>query len=432
MGTDTGETRFDRRTLLKVAAAASPAVLAGCGTGGADPGGGGDKKLSLLMMGGDESLAKYIDGTLIPEFKDSTGYDVEVQRSDWGSAFQKVVTAAASGTLADILMVGGIWTAPLAAKNALLGLDDRLGEWADADQFYPSMLEDGSYEGKTYALPMYAATRTAMYRVDLLEQAGVSTDPLPATWEEYRAAAERVQAAGIEGLTHAVDWGQDNSIGLQQTYAQLFLQAGGSYYDEAGKAQFASPEGIQALTYLTSFYRNGLADVNTVDQGAGASPLVSGKSAMTFSGYPLQRNAQQNKPEVEQQLVAGPPLTGPSGSPVTCSWINKLGISAKAKDPDGAWSLVQHMLSKPVAEQLGKLYSALPARKDLTDAEYVQGISPGLLDAAEYIVPQPPHPNMLTIAPEINTFLQDAIRNPDEVERVLRDLDAKINEINGV
>lgn len=90
------------------------------------------------------------------------------------------------------------------------------------------------------------------------------------------------------------------------------------------------------------------------------------------------------------------------------------------------------MLSRANVEQLDALFGGLPARSDLTDAEYLTDTPPGFIEAAEHIVPQPAHPNMLQIAPEINTAMQDAIRNPDDVERVLADLDATIDEINGV
>lgn len=430
---------LNRRTFVVAGAAAAAAMVTGCGSSGSnssrssqgDGSGGFGGELSILFLGGSDAVQTYLNDTLLPDFAEANGYEVELQNSDWGSGFQKVVTAAASGTLADVLLIGGIWTAPLASKNALLPLDDFFGDWSEGENFYPGMVDDGRYEDTLYALPLYSDTRTAMYRRDLLEQAGVDPEALPVTWDDFRTVAQEVQAAGIPDLISAVHWGQDTSIGLQQTFAQLMLQAGGTYYDEDGKAQFSGAAGREALEYLTSFYRDGLADVNMVDQGTGANPIVAGQAAMTFSGLPMIRNAQKNAPDVEAALLGGQPLTGPAGEPVTSAWINKLGISARTEDPEGAWSLLQAFVTKPAVVELGGLLG-LPTRSDLDDAEYVQSIPPALIDAAQYIVPQPAHPNMLTIAPEIKTFLEQAIRNPGDSESILTDLDAKIDEINGV
>ncbi|ACQ82223.1 extracellular solute-binding protein family 1 [Beutenbergia cavernae DSM 12333] len=428
-------TPLARRTVLGAGAASAAAFLAACssgGNGGSSSGNGEGGELKLLLIGGSPELDTFVNETLLPEFADSSGYTVTLEKVDWGSAFQQVTTAAGTGTLADVLLIGGIWTAPLADRGALLALDDHVASWGDLDSFYPGMIEDGAFDGSQYALPLYSDTRTTLYRADLLEQAGADPSSLPRTWEEFRSLAEQIQAARVEGVTAAVDWGQDQSIGLQQTFAQLLLQAGGTYYDESGKAQFSSEPGVLALEYLTGFYRDGLADVNMQDQGTGPRALVAGQAAMTYTGTFTVRNAVDNAPEIVEQLVAGPPLIGPSGSPVTSAWINKLGIAASTDDPDGSWQLVEHMLSRANVEQLDALFGGLPARSDLTDAEYLTDTPPGFIEAAEHIVPQPAHPNMLQIAPEINTAMQDAIRNPDDVERVLADLDATIDEINGV
>jgi multiple sugar transport system substrate-binding protein len=114
------------------------------------------------------------------------------------------------------------------------------------------------------------------------------------------------------------------------------------------------------------------------------------------------------------------------------AWINKLAISANTKNPDSAWALVQHLVSQDMAEQLAYLYGGLPARTDLADAEFLEGVSPGFTEASAYIVPQPAHHNMLIIAREINTAVERAVRLQAEPSVALADLDATINQINGV
>lgn len=424
--------RWPRRTVLTTGlAGAAATVLPGCSPGSASRGTTGGQELSVLLLGPSDQTVRFFTEKVIPRFADDTGITVSLQQSDWGSGFQKVLTAAASGTLTDLLMLGGIWTAPLAAKQALLPLDELLGDYGDLDAFYPAMLEDCRYDGKTYGLPLYSDTRTALYRKSHLEQAGLDPDRLPKSWDDYAEAARRLGSDGPADFP--VDWSQDKSVGLQQTFAQLFLQAGGSYYDDAGRATFASDAGVRALEFMISFYADKLASPDLVNTGSGASPFTRGRSSMIFSGLSAIKNAQDNQAEAVDDIVVGTPLSAdPSGRPVTSAWINKIGISAKTKNRDGAWQLLQFLVSADIAVTFDEQYGGLPARTDLAEAGYLKDLSPNLVRAAESIVPQPPHPNMLTIAPQITTHLQQAIRLSGTPKEILTALDAKLNEINGV
>jgi len=424
------KTQVSRRSVLKVgamAAVAAPFVL----NAGRSLAASGDS-LSIMLFGPSADVVNAFKKDLLPAFGKDTGIEVSFQQSDWGSGFQKIATAAASGTLADVVMLGGIWTAPLASKSALLPIDSYMAGWADKSNFYDSMIADGSYDGKNYALPLYADTRTALYRKDLLSAAGMGEGDLPSDWDSYRAAAQKVAASGSSAAATPVYWGQDRSIGLQQTYAQLILQAGGSYFGADGSSQFASDQGVAALDYLVSFFKDGLANVNQIYTGAGPNPLVAGASAANFGGFNTITNARANAPDAEKQIVAGTPLAAEKGgTPTTSAWINKLGISAHAKNPDGAWQLIQFLMTRDVAEKLAYLFGGLPARKDLADAKYLEGVSPGFTAASQYVVPQPPSPNMLVIAKEINTAVEKAVRMEAEPKAALSELDARIDQING-
>ncbi len=428
--------RVARRTLLGgLVGVAGAGALSACSAGSASSGSGasGGKELSILLLGPTDKTIGYLNDTAIPAFADSTGFTVQVQQSDWGSGFQKVVTAAASGTLTDLVMLGGIWTAPLASKNALLPLDDLLADYADRDTFYPATIADCRYQDKTYAMPLYSDSRTAMYRKSLLEKAGADPAKLPTTWQEYAALAKKLAKAGGGPVAFPTDWNLDKSVGLQQSFAQLILQAGGTYYDASGKAQFSSDQGVQALEYLMSFYRDKLSSADSVFSGTGATPFVRGDAAMQYTGMSTIANARQNKADAVDDIVVGQPLASTDGGkPITSAWINKIGISAKTKNRDAAWQFLQHLNTPDVATFLGEQYGGLPARKDLSEAPYLKGISPNLIGASQYVVPQPPSPNMLTIAPQINTFLQQAIRLDGTAKDILTAMDAKINEINGV
>lgn len=422
-------TRLTRRTILKgsLAGAAgltlglsAPHVLAQ------------SKSLSLMVLGPDQKATEWLK-TALADFKAQHGYDVELRQSDWGSAFQKLLTAAASGTMADVTMMGQVMTPALASKGAFLPIDDYLGGWADTDKFYPAMLKDGTYDGVSYALPVYADVRTSVYRADFLEQVGASADALPTTWDEFKGLARKLSKTEGGPLNAPFFANHDKSVGLMQTYAQMLYQANGSFFDEAGRSVLSSAAGVRALDHLVSFFAEGLANPNVVYQGTGPRPMVQGRAAMSYNSVSEAQNAAQNAPEVQKLIVAGTPLKADAdGTPATVAWINKFGIGANTKDPDGAWALLSFIVSKANSEKVAELWGGLPARTDQADAAFLANVSPGFIVATRYAGSLPTSPNLLQIQQQVNIAMQAAIRQSGGSARILADLDRKIDEINGI
>jgi multiple sugar transport system substrate-binding protein len=387
------------------------------------------KTLSMTVFGPNQKAIEWLNGVLA-EFKAQQGYDVELRQSDWGTAFQKVLTAAASHTMSDITMMGQVMTPVLASQGAFLPIDDRLAGWSETGKFYPAMLADGTYEGKSYALPIYADVRTSVYRSDILEQVGVCTDALPQTWDDFKALAQKLAKKNGGPLDAPFFANQDTAVGLMQAFSQMLYQAGGSFFDPSGKSSFGNEAGIRALDYLVSFFSEGLANPNLIYRGTGLRPLPQGTAAMALSGVFEDQNAVQNAPEVAKSIVAGLPLKADAnGTPQTIAWIAKLGIASNTKDPDGSWALLSHLTSKANSEKFAEYWGALPSRNDLTDAPFLDAISPGFVSATQYAGALPTSPYLVQVQQEINTALQGAIRQSGGSAHILADLDAKIDKI---
>lgn len=418
-----------RRAFVGAAAtAAATGVLSGCNSQAAPS--QGTKSLSLQLFGANQTLVDWLQKTALPQFTKQHGASVEIRQTDWGSSFQKLLTGAASGTMADVTMMGQAQTAALAAKHAFLSLDKYVSDWADKANFYSAMYQNGAYDGHQYAIPFIADTRTAVYRTDILQKAGASVSSLPTDWDDYKSLAATVKAKDSK-LSAAAYWGQDNSVGLMQAFSQLLYQAGGTFFDPAGKSILSSGPGVTALTYMVSFFKAGLSNAGIVYNGSGAAPLTQGAVAMTFTGYSGKQNAQQFNPSIAKDVVAGVPLAAKKGGrPETIAWINKMGISAKTKNPDLAWALLSFLVSKENAAKFDEYLGGLPARTDLKDATFLKGASKAMVDAAAYAGALPPNPNLLDIQQKINVAVQKAIRQQGSPQSVLRDLDKTIDSIN--
>ena len=122
------------------------------------------------------------------------------------------------------------------------------------DQFIPSTLAGQTVDGKLVALPMFIGAPALYYREDLLEKYG---EPVPATWEELTATAQKIldaeraegnsdlqgfvfQGAAYEGLTcNAMEW--------------VASYGGGNFVAPDGEIAINNPEAAAALTLAASW-----------------------------------------------------------------------------------------------------------------------------------------------------------------------------------
>lgn len=419
---------LNRRRLLRSAGAAAVvgmgAGLSACSSASsaASAQSAKSKSIQLLLLGPDQTTIAWLNTTLLPAFTESSGIHVTLQTSDWGSAFQKVTTSAASNSLADVFLIGGIWNAPLASKNVMLDITDRVKGWDGSRQIYPSMLSDGVYKGANYSIPVYADVRTNIGRTDLLKKAGVSW--VPRTWDEWTSAAQAMKA---QGVSCPIYFGLDKSIGLQQRFAHLMLSAGGTYWDSSGKPQFSSEAGRASLQYMVDTFQHGLSDYNVVWSGNGALPPVQGLSGLALDGAALPRNAEVNQASALPLLSAGKGIQMTSSSqPTALAFVNKLAIAKNTKDPDAAFELIKFVCSPEHGGDFARYYGGMPVRQDLANASWLTGIYKDIAATATNAVSQPANPVMMSLGPAVNQLLEPAIRGKASVAATLAAIDAKV------
>jgi len=112
----------------------------------------------------------------------------------------KFLTAINAGTPPDVFFTWdqsgkvGSWI----AGGLLLPLDDMMAaDGLTKDIFANGMLDQATYAGKTYGIPMLADAFQLWWRPDLLKEAGI-TDP-PKTIEDYWAMGEKLTQKGSDG-----------------------------------------------------------------------------------------------------------------------------------------------------------------------------------------------------------------------------------------
>ncbi|MBB5275196.1 trehalose/maltose transport system substrate-binding protein [Rhizobium rosettiformans] len=157
---------------------------------------------------------------MFAEFEEKTGHKVSLVTMPPSSSEQFAqyrLWLAAGNKDVDVYQTDVIWAPQLA--DQFIDLKEAASEVID--QFFPSIIESQTVEGRLVAMPMFTDAPALFYRKDLLEKHGKE---VPKTWADMAAVAKEIQdkereagqkdlwgfvfqANAYEGLTcNALEW----------------------------------------------------------------------------------------------------------------------------------------------------------------------------------------------------------------------------------
>jgi len=118
------------------------------------------------------------------------GVTVNVEEEPEGGAFEALIAA---GNQPDVIVASfGPQIGRLAAQEAVVPLEDMPGASELFAQIEPAAVQE--IYGHNYYVPIGADVTLMIYNKQLFEEAGLDPEVPPATWDEFLAAAEKIQA----------------------------------------------------------------------------------------------------------------------------------------------------------------------------------------------------------------------------------------------
>jgi multiple sugar transport system substrate-binding protein len=361
------------RTHVTAALVAAAMVLAGCGRDNGGPAAGESAELlgSGPISGEITMWAQGSEGEKLPELLKefeaaNPGVKVNVTPIPWDAAHSKYQTAIAGGTTPDVAMMGTTWMADFASAFEPAPTE------IDTSGMFEGSKSSTVVNGTTYGVPWYVDTRVIYYRTDLAAQAGYSSPP--ATWDEFKAMARAMQTnAGAQ-------WGialPSSGADAFQTVLPFFWSAGASLVNADGTEwTFDTPQMIDALTDLQSFYTEGIADMNvsttSTDGQAQRAAFVNGSTAMLI-GSPAEIGSIEDAggPEFSSKYsVMRFPKQQTSTSFVGGS---NLAVFKNSENRDAAWRLVQWLSQPQVQASWYKMTGDLPSVEAAWDDPSLSG-----------------------------------------------------------
>jgi multiple sugar transport system substrate-binding protein len=273
-------------------------ALTACGTNG-DP-------------GADSSTLTEIDyyeaapqNTKLPEILAACGTQVGVkiehQQVPRAQFMPKLLQQASSKSMADLTLVDNPDLAQLASTGGLLPLSDA---GLSTEGLFPSIVNAGKYEGKTYGIAPGVNGLALYYNKDLFDAAGLTP---PKTWDELKSAAKTLTKDKRYGMAFSAVGTEEGSF----QFEPFFWTAGASL------SKLDSPQAIQALTLWKDLVDAGSASKSVVTwtQADINDQFMAGNVAMMVNG-PWQLPSLNAKKDLKFGIVPIP-IPSPSAKPVT-------------------------------------------------------------------------------------------------------------------
>jgi len=366
-----------RRRMLGAASVLAVAALGACSPSTPDSSNGSETPGSApttitfsYLWGGAEAEA--IE-PIIADFNASQ--DEVIVEGISSPDFQKQLTSMSSsqGTF-DISDHFGNSVGSWAAKGILEPLDDYLAaEGVDTADFVPAAMEQMTYDGKIYSVPIAVHSFQLLYNKTLLEEAGVA---VPTTMDELAAAIEALTIQEADGTITQLGLGDPSPATTLTTLGYAF----GGTWDADGAPSPTDPSNVEALTWYKENVIDlvGAGNLVTFRSGLGEylsaqDPFYVGKTAMVIDGEWRAVNIPSTAPDLDWGVTPIPYVTTGLAE-TTQLTASTLFIPANAQHKEAAATFLAYLVGQEGMTAFSLALGNLPSRLDLLDSPAYDGI----------------------------------------------------------
>jgi len=239
---------------------------------------------------------------LIQDFE-SKNPDISVKAVYYGNyddTRTKCLAAIKAGEPVQLSVLFSIDIFDLVNQDLILAWEDVVQtdeERAWLKSFYPALMANSMYEGKTYGIPFQRSTIVMYYNKEAFREAGLDPEKPPATWDELVEMGKKLVKKDANG--QVVRWGLSiPSTGYPYWMFQCFaIQNGLELMNKEGtEVYFNRPESVEALQFWHDLaYKHGIMPKGTTDWGTLRQRFLEGNTAMmwhtTGNLTPVKENA---------------------------------------------------------------------------------------------------------------------------------------------
>ncbi|MFF8987057.1 extracellular solute-binding protein [Streptomyces globisporus] len=340
------------------------AVLSACSSSSGSDSGNGDGRTTVDVWLMRDSVSAQFQKEFTADFeKRHPKIDVKIQIQEWDGIGQKITAALASNDAPDVIEAGNTQVAQFAESGGLLDLSDRKDE-LNGEDWLSGLAEPGSYEGKQYGIPYYAANRVVVYRTDLFEKAGVDAAGIK-TREQWIDATAKLNKGGTQGIYLP---GQ-----MWYALAGFIWDEGGDLAAESGgkwSGALDTPEALRGMAFYEELQALGKGPKDSdEDDPPQAEVMAQGQVAQVISTPGGANVIAENNPELKGKLAFFPIPGKTADTPgAVFTGGSDLVVPAAAAHPDEAVAFIKELTGDTWQKRLAVAMSYVPNRTSLASA----------------------------------------------------------------
>lgn len=425
-----GSASLTRRTLLSTGAvAAGSLLLSSCfaSPSGTTPTGGAATgpvefwfPFGLVPAEGELENATSV---ILQEYnKANPGGEIEISTGNW--APEKLITAVAGGMPPDLFYMDRFLAAEFAARGVVEPLQDRLAasKGFSADNIWSVLMDDVTLNGSVYGIPYATDVRSLYWNKQLFEGAGLDPNTPPATWEEQLQMATEIYKAS-NGAKIGYSPASGNPPGFLQWMICLW-QLGGDFANaDVTKVAFNNDAGVDAMQHLLDLfdaqggYDAVINQTSALSSGpTGVDVFTLGNAGMQVAnvGYPVALN--QFGGDVDWSIAPLPIPEG--GQKANYNGGFALVIPKGAKNPDGAWKVIEWMMDKQNQATVSVKENLIPGRQDVAESDLYLVDGAGVTaETRQLFVDELPYSKWVPVVPGATKILDATSRSFEEIMR---------------
>lgn len=249
--------------------------------------------------------------------------NIKVTMTSQAEYYTQLGTAAASGTLPDVMIVHADQIATQAFRNVIRPIDTLVQDMNISGNDFPAAVwEVGEVAGQRYAVPLDIHPAVLYYNADMLQAAGISAPPKTA--QEFEQAATALTQGNTKGFLLT------SGFFSQQIFQMLLHQFGGTEFSEdASRVTWNSDAGVRALQWMKDAQqRYGEPNLET---DAEINGFKAGNAAMMINGIWQLTNVTGQGVEFQGRGTAVPQL---GSQPAVWAGSHQLALPVQANaDP---------------------------------------------------------------------------------------------------
>lgn len=328
-----------------------------CGSGGPEQ----PTTLLRVLMTDDWVTVPFVDAVRSFE-REHPNVRVVIEKGPISLLTDAVRAGIGSGAPPDVVQ-GHAFSA--AGQGLARPLDDLWAAHLDEAEFFPGAIEDVTWGGRRYGVPLDTNALVLLYNADVLRQAGVAEPRPDMTFSQFETL--------VQSLTTADGQRRGFVVTNSTWWAYGWIKAnGGETIEFAGDGRpslrLDSPQVVQTVSFLSGLIQKGYAfppraaDSHT---GDAVALFASGAAAIHASGSWDLVTLRRVLPGSDFRAALMP--KGPGGVPGSAMGGSSMWVPEGAEHRELAFAFMTHLISDASALRLAKEEGRLPVRPRVFD-----------------------------------------------------------------